>query len=50
MIASRPLLRDVPAEHIDIVLACSPATSSGSGDEPAPPTSPYLREHQSWQG
>jgi hypothetical protein len=50
VIASRPLLRDVPAEHIDTVLALLVGYFFRQRDEPAPPTSPYLREHQSWQG
>jgi hypothetical protein len=50
VIADRRLLRDVPAEHIDRVLALLVGYFFRQRDEPAPPTSPYLREHQSWQG
>ena len=50
VIAARPLLRDVPAEHIDTVLALLVGYFFRQRDEPVPPTSPYLREHQSWQG
>jgi len=50
VIASRPLLRDVPADHIDTVLALLVGYFFKQRDEPVPPTSPYLREHQSWQG
>ncbi len=50
VIAERPLLRDVPAEHIDIVLALLIGYFFKQRDEPVPPTSPHLRAHQSWQG
>ena len=50
VIAERPLLRDVPPDHLDSVLALLVGYFFQQRDEPAPPTSPYLREHQSWQG
>jgi hypothetical protein len=50
VIAERPLLRDVPAEHVDVVLALVIGYFLKSADEPVPPTSPYLREAQRWQG
>lgn len=50
VIASRRLLRDVPAESIDIVLALLTGYFWRQSDEPVPPTSPYLRDHQRWQG
>jgi len=50
VIADRPLLRDVPPEHIDRVLALLVGFFFRQRDEPVPPTSPYLRQHQSWQG
>jgi len=49
VIASRRLLRDVPAESIDIVLALLAGYFYRQADEPVPPTSPYLRDHQRWQ-
>jgi hypothetical protein len=49
-IARRPLLRDVPAEHIDRVLALLVGFFFRQRDEPVPPSSPHLRDHQSWQG
>ena len=50
VIASRPLLRDVPADHIDRVLALITGYFLSSAGEPVPPTSPYLRDVQRWQG
>ena len=50
VLAETPLTRDVPAEHIDIALALVTAYFLKQSDEPVPPTSPYLREAQRWQG
>ena len=50
VIAERPLLRDVPAESIDAVLALLVGYFFKQRDEPVPPTSPHIRDHQSWQG
>lgn len=50
VIASRPLLKDVPAESIDIVLALLVGYFLSACDQPVPPTSPHLRDHQRWQG
>ena len=50
VLASRPLTRDVPAEHVDIVLALVIGYFFKSADDPVPPTSPHLRDHQRWQG
>lgn len=50
VIAARPLLRDVPPESLDIVLALLVGYFFKQRDEPVPPTSPHLRDHQSWQG
>jgi hypothetical protein len=49
-IARRPLLGDVPAEHIDRVLALLVGFFYRQRDEPVPPSSPHLRDHQSWHG
>jgi hypothetical protein len=47
---ARPLLRDVPAEHVDRVLAVLCGYFLKSADDPVPPTSPHLRDVQRWQG
>jgi hypothetical protein len=50
VIAQRPLLRDVPPDHVDRVLAVICGYFLKSADDPVPPTSPYIREAQRWQG
>jgi hypothetical protein len=50
VIEERRLLRDVPAEHVDRVLALLCGYFQKSAGEPVPPTSPYLRDAQRWQG
>jgi hypothetical protein len=50
VIAERRLLRDVPADHIDRFLALLTGYLLSRGAEPAPPTSPHLRDAQRWQG
>lgn len=50
VIAERPLLRDVPADDLDSVIALVTAYFLKSAGDPLPPTSPYLRTHQRWQG
>ena len=50
VLASRPLTRDLPAEHVDAVLALLIGYFFKSADDPVPPASPYLRAHQRWQG
>ena len=50
VIARRPLLRDVPDEAVDVVLALVTGYFLKSADDPAPATSPHLRDHQRWQG
>lgn len=50
VLAARALTRDVPADHVDAMLALVVGYFFKAGDEPAPPTSPHLREHQRWQG
>lgn len=49
-LAERPLLRDVPADHLDAALALVTGYFLHQADQPVPPTSPHLREHQRWQG
>jgi hypothetical protein len=50
VIAARPLLRDVPPDHVDRVLAVLCGYFLHHADEPVPPTSPHVREVQRWQG
>ncbi len=49
VLATRRLTRDVPAEHIDIVLALVAGYFFRQSDEPVPFTSPYIRDAQRWQ-
>ncbi len=48
-IAGHPLLRDVPAEHIDIALALWLGYFTASANLPHRSNSPYLRQAQGWQ-
>lgn len=50
VLAERRLLRDVPAETFDITLALYVGYFLSQAELPVPPTSPYLRDHQRWQG
>lgn len=50
VIAGRPLLRDAPPGDVDRVLALLVGYFFKQRDEPVPPTSPHLRDHQGWQG
>jgi hypothetical protein len=50
ILASRRLLRDVPAESLDIMLALYVGYFLSQCEQPVPPTSPHLRDHQRWQG
>ena len=50
VMATRRLLRDVPPESVDVVLAMVTGYFWKSADDPVPPTSPHIREHQRWQG
>ena len=50
VIRARRLLADVPAESIDIVLALLVGYFLSACDQPVPPTSPHMRDHQRWQG
>jgi hypothetical protein len=50
VIAARPLLRDVPSEAVDSVIALVTAYFLKSAADPVPPTSPFIRDHQRWQG
>jgi aminoglycoside phosphotransferase (APT) family kinase protein len=50
LIAGHPLLSGVPAEEIDIVLALITGYFLKSAGDPVPPTSPFIRDAQRWQG
>lgn len=50
VMASRRLLRDVPAESVDIMLALYVGYFLTQCQQPVPPTSPHVRDHQRWQG
>jgi hypothetical protein len=50
VIESHPLLSAVPQEDIDVVLALVTGYFLKSADDPVPPTSPFLRDAQRWQG
>jgi hypothetical protein len=50
VIAGHPLLSAVPGEDIDMVLALVTGYFLKSADEPVPPTSPFIRDAQRWQG
>lgn len=49
VLKERRLIRDVPDEHIDIMLALFAGYFFKAGDDPVPPTSPHLRDAQRWQ-
>jgi hypothetical protein len=50
VLSTRRLTRDVPAESVDVALALLTGYFLRQGEEPVPPTSPHLRDHQRWQG
>lgn len=50
VIASRRLLREVAPEAFDINLALYVGYFFAQSEQPVPHTSPYLRDHQRWQG
>jgi aminoglycoside phosphotransferase (APT) family kinase protein len=50
VVSERRLLRDVPADHVDRMLALLAGYLLSRAAEPAPPTSPDLRDAQRWQG
>nr|WP_218849242.1 phosphotransferase [Nocardioides perillae] len=49
VLAARPLLTGVPAEHVDALLALLLGYFCHAADQPVPPTSPHLRAAQAWQ-
>jgi hypothetical protein len=50
VIAGHPLLSTVPSEAIDVVLALVTGYFLKSAGDPVPPTSPFIRDVQRWQG
>lgn len=50
VLRAHPLTRDVPAEDVDTALALVTGYFLKSADDPVPPTSPYIRDAQRWQG
>jgi aminoglycoside phosphotransferase (APT) family kinase protein len=50
VIAERRLLRGVPPDDVDRVLALLCGYFLKSADDPVPPTSPHIRQAQRWQG
>lgn len=49
-LATRRLLRDVAPEAVDITLALYVGYFLSQCQQPVPPTSPHIRDHQRWQG
>lgn len=50
VLAEHPTFAGVPADAVDRVLALVVGYFLKAGDDPVPPTSPHIREHQRWQG
>jgi aminoglycoside phosphotransferase (APT) family kinase protein len=50
VIAHHPLLSPVPREQVDVVLALVTGYFLRSAEEPVPPSSPFIRDAQRWQG
>ena len=50
VMASRRLLKDVPPDDVDTVLALLVGYFLGQSVLPVPATSPHIRDHQRWQG
>ncbi len=50
VLATHPTFADVPAEAVDIVLALLAGYFLQHADDPVPSSSPYIRDHQLWQG
>jgi aminoglycoside phosphotransferase (APT) family kinase protein len=50
VLAARRLTRDLPATSVDTVIALLTGYFLRQAAEPVPPTSPYLRDFQRWQG
>ncbi len=50
LLASHPLTRDADPDHVDAWLAMMAGFMLMCRDRPVPPSSPYLRVHNSWYG
>ncbi len=50
VLATHPTFADVAPDTVDVVLALLAGYFLKSADDPVPPTSPHLRDHQRWQG
>ncbi|MCD6640587.1 MAG: phosphotransferase [Nocardioides sp.] len=50
VMASRRLFQGVDPEHVDVMLAVYVGYFLSQADLPVPPTSPWIRDHQRWQG
>ncbi len=50
VLATHPTFAGVPAEAVDIMLALVIGYFLKSSDDPVPSSSPYIRDHQRWQG
>jgi len=50
VLAARTLTREVPAEHVDVLLALVAGYFLAQSALPSPSTSPHLRAVQRWQG
>ena len=48
VLTRRALTRDVPADHVDRVIALLAGYFLRQAQLPVPPTSPFLRQHQAW--
>ncbi|MCB0909672.1 MAG: phosphotransferase [Nocardioidaceae bacterium] len=48
LLARRALTRDIPADHVDRMIALLAGYFLRQAQLPVPPTSPYLRQHQAW--
>ncbi|WP_139978354.1 phosphotransferase family protein [Nocardioides litoris] len=50
VLADHPTFAGVPADAVDVALALLTGYLLKSADDPVPPTSPWIREHQRWCG
>ncbi|WP_241238387.1 phosphotransferase [Nocardioides pantholopis] len=50
VLSARPLTRDLPPEHVDVLLALVAGYFLHQSTQPVPHTSPYIRDAQRWQG
>jgi hypothetical protein len=50
ILATRRLTRDVPPDHLDRMLALVTGYFLHQADQPVPPSSPWVRQGQAWQG